>query len=100
MPVNWNTCWDGRRELLLPAGLGVLRARAALGEGIAARHFAQRGASGRGRGGGGGRAEVVGPPPVWGSCARERHSARVLLRGISRSGARACAVAVAASACG
>ncbi len=52
MPVDWNTLWDGRRELLLPAGLGVLRARAALGEGIAARHFAQRGASVRGRSGG------------------------------------------------
>ena len=52
MPVDWNTRWDGRRELLLPAGLGVLRARAALGEGIAARHFAQRGASVRGRSGG------------------------------------------------
>ncbi|HYN27388.1 MAG TPA: tRNA lysidine(34) synthetase TilS, partial [Burkholderiales bacterium] len=52
MPVDWNTRWDGRRELLLPAGLGVLRARAALGDGIAARHFAQRGASVRGRSGG------------------------------------------------
>ncbi|HEV8645693.1 MAG TPA: tRNA lysidine(34) synthetase TilS [Burkholderiales bacterium] len=52
MPVNWNTRWDGRRELLLPAGLGVLRARAALGEGIAARHFAQQGATVRGRSGG------------------------------------------------
>lgn len=52
MPVDWNTRWDGRRELLLPAGLGVLRARAALGEGIAARHFAQQGATVRGRSGG------------------------------------------------
>jgi tRNA(Ile)-lysidine synthase len=52
MPVDWNTRWDGRRELLLPAGLGMLRARAALGEGIAARHFAQQGATVRGRGGG------------------------------------------------
>jgi tRNA(Ile)-lysidine synthase len=52
MPVDWNTRWDGRRELLLPAGLGVLRARAALGDGIAARHFAQPGATVRGRSGG------------------------------------------------
>jgi tRNA(Ile)-lysidine synthase len=52
MPVDWNTQWDGRRELLLPAGLGVLRARAALGEGIAARHFARQGATVRGRTGG------------------------------------------------
>ncbi len=52
MPLNWNTRWDGRRELLLPAGLGVLRARAARGEGIAARHFAQQGATVRGRSGG------------------------------------------------
>jgi tRNA(Ile)-lysidine synthase len=52
MPVDWNTQWDGRRELLLPAGLGVLRARAALGEGIAARHFARQGATLRGRTGG------------------------------------------------
>ena len=52
MPVNWNTRWDGRTELLLPAGLGMLRARAALGEGIAARHFAQPGATVRGRSGG------------------------------------------------
>src|SRR6266404_4704026 len=49
MPVDWNTQWDGRRELLLPAGLGVLRARAALGEGIAARHFARQCATVRGR---------------------------------------------------
>jgi tRNA(Ile)-lysidine synthase len=52
MPVDWNTRWDGRRELLLPAGLGVLRARAALGEGLAERHFAQQGATVRGRSGG------------------------------------------------
>ncbi|HKQ24488.1 MAG TPA: tRNA lysidine(34) synthetase TilS [Burkholderiales bacterium] len=52
LPVDWDTRWDGRRELLLPAGLGVLRARAAVGEGIAARHFAQRDASVRGRSGG------------------------------------------------
>jgi tRNA(Ile)-lysidine synthase len=52
MPVDWNTQWDGRRELLLPAGLGVLRARAALGEGIAARHFARQDATVRGRTGG------------------------------------------------
>jgi tRNA(Ile)-lysidine synthase len=52
IPVDWNTRWDGRGELLLPAGLGVLRARAALGEGIAARHFAQPGATVRGRSGG------------------------------------------------
>lgn len=52
MPVDWNTRWDGRRELLLPAGLGMLRARSALGEGIAARHFAQQGVTVRGRSGG------------------------------------------------
>jgi tRNA(Ile)-lysidine synthase len=52
MPVDWNTRWDGRRELLLPAGLGVLRGRATLGEGIAARHFAQQGTTVRGRSGG------------------------------------------------
>ena len=52
VPADWNTRWDGRGELLLPAGLGVLRARAALGEGIAARHFAQHGATVRGRIGG------------------------------------------------
>ena len=52
MPVDWNTQWDGRRELLLPAGLGVLRGRATLGEGIAARHFAQQGTTVRGRSGG------------------------------------------------
>jgi tRNA(Ile)-lysidine synthase len=52
MPVDWNTRWDGRRELLLPAGLGMLRARPALGEGIAARHFAQQGVTVRGRSGG------------------------------------------------
>jgi tRNA(Ile)-lysidine synthase len=52
LPVDWNARWDGRRELPLPAGLGVLRARAALGEGIAARHFAQQDATVRGRSGG------------------------------------------------
>ncbi len=52
IPVDWNTRWDGRGELLLPAGLGVLRARATLGEGIAACHFAQPGATVRGRSGG------------------------------------------------
>ncbi len=52
MPVDWNTQWDGRRELLLPAGLGVLHARTVRGEGIAARFFAQHGASVRGRSGG------------------------------------------------
>ena len=52
MPVDWNTRWDGRRELLLPAGLGLLRARVAFGEGIAARYFLQQGATVRGRSGG------------------------------------------------
>ncbi len=52
MPVDWNTRWDGRRELLLPAGLGMLRARAALGDGIAARHFTRQGVTVRGRSGG------------------------------------------------
>ena len=52
MPVDWNTQWDGRRELLLPAGLGMLRARSALGEGSAERYFAQAGVTVRGRSGG------------------------------------------------
>jgi tRNA(Ile)-lysidine synthase len=52
MPVDWNTQWDGRRELLLPAGLGMLRARSALGEGIAERYFEQQGVTVRGRSGG------------------------------------------------
>jgi tRNA(Ile)-lysidine synthase len=52
MPADWYTQWDGRRELLLPGGLGMLRARSALGEGIAARHFAQQGVTVRGRSGG------------------------------------------------
>jgi len=52
MPVDWKTRWDGRRELLLPAGLGVLCSQTGLGEGIAARHFTQPGATVRGRSGG------------------------------------------------
>jgi tRNA(Ile)-lysidine synthase len=52
MPADWYTQWDGRRELLLPAGLGMLRARSALGEGIAERYFAQQGVTVRGRSGG------------------------------------------------
>jgi len=52
MPADWYTQWDGRRELLLPGGLGMLRARSALGEGIAARHFAEQGVTVRGRSGG------------------------------------------------
>ena len=52
MPADWYTQWDGRRELLLPGGLGMLRARSALGEGIAERYFAQQGVTVRGRSGG------------------------------------------------
>jgi len=42
MPVDWNTSGTAA-GVAVAAGLGVLRGRATLGEGIAARHFAQQG---------------------------------------------------------
>jgi tRNA(Ile)-lysidine synthase len=51
-PADWQSQWDGHHELILPDGLGVLRARAAPGEGIARRHFDERAATVRGRSGG------------------------------------------------
>jgi tRNA(Ile)-lysidine synthase len=51
-PADWQSEWDGRHELILPDGLGVLRARVAPGEGIARRHFDERAATVRGRSGG------------------------------------------------
>lgn len=52
MPANWQSRWDGSHELALPDGLGVLRSRAVIGEGIARRHFDIRAATVRGRSGG------------------------------------------------
>ena len=52
MPENWQSRWDGRSELILPDGLGVLRSRSVVGEGIASRHFEIRAATVRGRSGG------------------------------------------------
>jgi len=52
MPANWQSRWDGLHELILPDGLGVLRSRAVIGEGIARRHFEIRAATVRGRSGG------------------------------------------------
>ena len=52
MPADWQSRWDGSHELLLPDGLGVLRSRAVVGEGIARRHFDIRAATVRGRSGG------------------------------------------------
>ena len=52
MPANWQSRWDGIHELNLPDGLGVLRSRAVVGEGIAKRHFEIRAATVRGRSGG------------------------------------------------
>ncbi|HKB82487.1 MAG TPA: tRNA lysidine(34) synthetase TilS [Burkholderiales bacterium] len=52
MPSNWQSRWDGHHELVLPDGLGVLRSRAVVGEGIASRHFEIRAATVRGRSGG------------------------------------------------
>jgi tRNA(Ile)-lysidine synthase len=52
MPANWQSRWDGSHELILPDGLGVLRSRAVVGEGIARRHFEIRAATVRGRSGG------------------------------------------------
>ena len=52
MPANWQSRWDGNHELILPDGLGVLRSRAVMGEGIARRHFEIRAATVRGRSGG------------------------------------------------
>ena len=52
MPANWQSRWDGNHELILPDGLGVLRSRSVIGEGIARRHFEIRAATVRGRSGG------------------------------------------------
>jgi tRNA(Ile)-lysidine synthase len=52
LPADWQSRWDGHHELNLPDGLGVLRSRAVVGEGIARRHFEIRAATVRGRGGG------------------------------------------------
>jgi tRNA(Ile)-lysidine synthase len=52
MPAGWQSHWNGDCELPLPDGLGVLRSRAVLGEGIARRHFEMRSATVRGRSGG------------------------------------------------
>ena len=52
MPADWQSRWDGNHELILPDGLGVLRSRAVVGEGIAKRHFDIRAATVRGRRGG------------------------------------------------
>jgi len=52
MPADWQSRWDGNHELILPDGLGVLRSRAVIGEGIARRHFEIRAATVRGRSGG------------------------------------------------
>ena len=52
LPADWQSRWDGHHELILPHGLGVLRSRAVVGEGIAGRYFEIRAATVRGRGGG------------------------------------------------
>ncbi len=52
MPADWQSRWDGHHALVLPDGLGVLRSREVVGEGIASRHFAIRAATVRGRSGG------------------------------------------------
>ncbi len=52
MPADWQSRWDGNHELILPDGLGVLRSRKVVGEGIARRHFEIRAATVRGRSGG------------------------------------------------
>ncbi|HEX7951984.1 MAG TPA: tRNA lysidine(34) synthetase TilS [Burkholderiales bacterium] len=52
MPSGWQSRWDGHHELILPEGLGLLRSRAVIGEGIASRHFDIRTATVRGRSGG------------------------------------------------
>jgi tRNA(Ile)-lysidine synthase len=52
LPADWQSRWDGHHELILPDGLGVLRSRAVIGEGIASRHFEIRAATVRGRSGG------------------------------------------------
>ena len=52
MPADWQSRWDGHHELSLPDGLGMLRSRAVIGEGIARRHFEIRAATVRGRSGG------------------------------------------------
>ncbi|HXF18596.1 MAG TPA: tRNA lysidine(34) synthetase TilS [Burkholderiales bacterium] len=52
MPADWQSRWDGQHELMLPDGLGRLRSRTVVGEGIARRHFDIRAATVRGRSGG------------------------------------------------
>ncbi|MFL6580437.1 MAG: tRNA lysidine(34) synthetase TilS [Burkholderiales bacterium] len=52
MPADWQSRWDGRGELMLPDGLGRLRSRTVIGDGIARRHFETRAATVRGRTGG------------------------------------------------
>ena len=52
MPADWQSRWDGQHELMLPDGLGRLRSRTVIGEGIARRHFDIRAATVRGRSGG------------------------------------------------
>lgn len=59
LPGDWQTRWDGLRELQLPGGLGRLRGRRASGEGIACRHFELEAAVVRGRSGG----ERIRPAP-------------------------------------
>jgi len=52
IPADWQSRWDGRGELMLPDGLGRLRSRTVIGDGIARRHFETRAATVRGRSGG------------------------------------------------
>jgi tRNA(Ile)-lysidine synthase len=52
MPTGWQSRWDGQGELVLPDGLGRLRSRTVIGDGIARRHFQTRAATVRGRSGG------------------------------------------------
>ncbi len=52
LAADWQSRWDGQHELVLPDGLGVLRSRAVIGEGIGRRHFDIRAATVRGRAGG------------------------------------------------
>ena len=52
MPSHWHSSWDGKCDLALPDGLGLLRSLSVMGEGIASRHFDSRAATVRGRNGG------------------------------------------------